>query len=142
MTESYRGGGMISHSGPPVALVVDDEPPVLQILVRCLQAEGFEVLAANSRAEAERTADKGGSIDVLVTDINLGDGWGGELAFRLQEEHPNLAVVFISGLAGEDPILRHGIQDHMVFLEKPFTIVELAEAVRRAMDGVPGSQSN
>ena len=133
---------MISHPGPPVALAVDDEPPVLQILVRCLQAEGFEVLAASSRAEAERMAEEGGSIDVLVTDINLGDGWGGELAFRLQEEHPNLAVVFISGLAGEDPILRHGIQDHMVFLEKPFTIVELAEAVRRATDGVPGSQSN
>ena len=131
---------MESHQGPLVALVVDDEPQVLQAIVRCLQSEGFEVLAADSRAEAERTVEKGGSIDVLVTDIFLGDGWGGELAFRLQEEHPNLAVVFISGRAGEDPVLRHGIQDHMVFLEKPFTIVGLAEAVRKAMDGVPGSE--
>jgi FixJ family two-component response regulator len=56
------------------------------------------------------------------------------LAFRLQEEHPKLAVVFISGRAGEDPILRHGIQDHMVFMEKPFTMVELAEAVRKAIE--------
>jgi len=133
---------MESHPGPPVALAVDDDPQVLRVIVRCLQSEGFEVLSAHSRAEAERTAEKVGSIDVLVTDIFLGDVWGGELAFRLQEEHPNLAVVFVSGMAGEDPVLRHGIQDHMVFLEKPFTILGLAEAVRKAMDGVPGSEPN
>jgi FixJ family two-component response regulator len=75
-----------------------------------------------------------GSIVGGDTYIYLGVGWGGELAFRLQEEHPRLAVVFISGRAGEDPILRHGIQDHMVFMEKPFTMVELAEAVRKAIE--------
>ncbi len=133
---------MESQPGPPVALAVDDEPQGLRVIVRCLKAEGFEVLAANSRAEAEQKMEKGGSIDVLVTDIFLGDGWGGELAFWLQEKHPNSAVVFISGMAEKDPILRHGIQEHMVFLEKPFTTEELAEAVRRASEGVPGSQSN
>ncbi len=125
---------MKSHPQLPVALAVDDEAQVLRFIVRCLQSEGFEVLAAHSRAEAEQAAEKARSIDVLVTDIFLGDGWGGELAFKLQEEHPRLAVVFISGRAGEDPILRHGIQKHMVFVEKPFTIVELAEAVRKAME--------
>ncbi len=125
----------------PVALAVDDEPQVLRLVVRCLQSEGFEVWAAQSRNEAERAAERADSIDLLVTDIFLGDGWGGELAFRLQEEYPNLAVIFISGRIGEDPILRHGIQEHMVFLEKPFTIVELAAAAKRAMDGVPDRPS-
>jgi two-component system cell cycle sensor histidine kinase/response regulator CckA len=117
---------------PPVALAVDDDPQILRLIVRGLEAEGFDVRAAHSRAEAEQAVEEAGSIDLLVTDIFLGDGWGGDLAFRLQEEYPNLAVVFISGRAGEDPILRHGIQDHMVFIEKPFTLVELAEAVRKA----------
>ena len=126
---------MESHPQLPIALAVDDEAQVLRLIVRCLRSEGFEVLAAHSRAEAEKAAEKAGSIDVLVTDIFLGDGWGGELAFKLQEEHPRLAVVFISGRAGEDPVLRHGIQKHMVFVEKPFTLVELAEAVRKAMEG-------
>lgn len=125
--------------GLPVALAVDDEPQVLQLIVRCLRSEGFEVLGAHSRAEAEKTAETLGAIDVLVTDIFLGDGWGGELAFRLREEHPALAVVFISGRAAEDPILRHGIQDHMVFLEKPFTMVGLSEAVHRAISQAPGA---
>jgi DNA-binding NtrC family response regulator len=118
-------------------LAVEDEPQVLRLIVRCLQTEGFDVLAAHSRDEAEQAAETVGSIDILVTDIFLGDGWGGELAFRLQKQHPRLAVVFVSGKSGEDPILRHGIQEHMVFLEKPFTLVELSEAVDKAMAVVP-----
>jgi FixJ family two-component response regulator len=94
--------------------------------------ESYTVLAARSRGEAEGLLEATDRVDVLVTDIFLGDGWGGELAFRLQERHPNLAVVFISGRVGEDPILRHGIQDHMVFVEKPFTKVQLSEAVSEA----------
>lgn len=124
---------MDTHLRLPVALAVDDEPQILHLIAQGLQAEGFEVLPAYSRVEAERLADQAGVIDALVTDIFLGDGWGGELAFRLKERYPNMAVVFISGLMGEDPILRHGVQEHMVFLEKPFTLVELAGAVDDAM---------
>lgn len=128
---------MKHHPDTPVAIAVDDEAQILGLIVRCLETEGFTVLPAHSRAEAEGLLETTGTVHVLVTDIFLGDGWGGDLAFRLQEKHPNLAVVFISGRAGEDPILRHGIQDHMVFLEKPFTMVELAEAVKKAQQEPP-----
>ena len=94
----------------PVALVVDDDPDMLGTLVRCLESDGYEVLAAQSRDEVESIADEADWIDVLVTDIFLGDGWGGEVAVRVRQDHPELAVVFISGRAHEDPVLRHGIQ--------------------------------
>jgi DNA-binding NtrC family response regulator len=123
----------------PVALVVDDEPQILRLVKHYLSGEGFHVITAQSRAKAEQAVERAGSIDVLITDIFLGDGWGGELAFTLQEMHSKIPVVFISGRAGEDPILRHGIQDHMVFLEKPFSLVELTEAVQKAIDGVSES---
>ena len=132
---------MRAHRKLPIALAVDDDPQVLRLIVRCLESEEFEVYAAHSRTEAEKVSEDIESVDLLVTDIFLGDGWGGELAFRLQEEHPNLAVVFISGRAGEDPILRHGIQEHMIFLEKPFSLMSLAEAVHQAIDGAPGPSS-
>jgi DNA-binding NtrC family response regulator len=117
---------------PPVALVVDDDPDMLGTLVGCLEAVGYEVLAANSRDEVDRLTDEADRIDVLVTDIFLGDGWGGQVAVRVRRDHPGLGVVFISGHAHEDPVLRHGIQEHMVFLEKPFTFEALTEAVQRA----------
>lgn len=125
---------MRHHPDTPVAIAVDDEPQVLRLIVRGLETEGFTVLAAHSRAEAEGLLESIRKVDVLVTDIFLGDGWGGDLAFRLQEKHPDLAVVFISGRADQDPVLRHGIQDHMVFLEKPFTIVELVGAVKKVWE--------
>lgn len=131
---------MNTHPRLPIALAVDDEPQILELVVKGLRNQGFKVLPAHSRAEAEAMADQVDSIDALVADIFLGDGWGGELAFRLKERHPGMAVVFISGLAGEDPILRHGVQDHMVFLEKPFTLSELSDAVgdavRKAASGI------
>ena len=80
---------MTGHLKAPIALAVDDEPQMLRLIIRSLESEGFEVLHAHSRAEAERVVEDIDTIDVLVTDIFLGDGWGGELAFRLQEEHPN-----------------------------------------------------
>lgn len=125
---------MRHHPDTPVAIAVDDEPQVLRLIARGLETEGFTVLAAHSRAEAEGLLESIRKVDVLVTDIFLGDGWGGDLAFRLQEKHPDLAVVFISGRADQDPVLRHGIQDHMVFLEKPFTIVELVGAVKKVWE--------
>lgn len=124
-----------STSGPPIALIVDDDPQVLPLLVRCLRTEGFQTLAAHSVIEAHQMAEQASTIDVLVADIFLGDGWGGDLAFQLQQVHPRMAVVFVSGQAGADPILRHGIQEHMTFLEKPFTLAELAVAVGKAMEG-------
>lgn len=132
---------METHRKLRVALAVDDEPQVLRLIVRCLESEEFQVHSARSRAEAEQICEEVGRIDLLVTDIFLGDGWGGELAFRLQEERPTLAVVFVSGRVGEDPVLKHGVQEHMVFLEKPFTMVGLSQAVRKAMAGNPGPSS-
>ena len=123
---------METNPKPSVALVVDDDPDMLGTLARCLEADGYEVLAANSRDEVESIVSEADRIDVLVTDIFLGDGWGGELAVRVRQDHPEIAVVFISGRAHEDPVLRHGIQGNMVFLEKPFTYSALTEAVLRA----------
>jgi DNA-binding NtrC family response regulator len=116
----------------PVALVVDDDPDMLSTLIGCLEAAGYVVLAANSRDEVENLSNEAERVDVLVTDMFLGDGWGGQVAFRVKQAHPESGVVFISGRTHEDPVLRHGIQDHMVFLEKPFTFTELKEAVLRA----------
>ena len=125
---------MEPSTGSPVALVVDDEPELLRVLTRSLENLGYQVLAAASREDAARFATEAQTFDLLVTDIFLGDGWGGELAFKLQQDQPGLPVVFISGKTGDDPVLRHGIQDHMVFLEKPFTLAELEEAVKTAIE--------
>lgn len=112
-------------------LLVDDQADVLASIARRLQLVGYEVVAAQSVAEAERAAL--GEVDVLVTDVVLEDaidGWA--LAARLRERRPGLPVVFLSGfLSARQSELMAG--DEMAsFLRKPVD----AQDLRHVIDGL------
>jgi FixJ family two-component response regulator len=53
---------------------------------------------------------------------------------RLKKVRPDVAVLFTSGY-DQDAIARDGVLEPSVnFLQKPYTLSELGEAVRRALD--------
>ena len=71
---------------------------------------------------------------LLLTDLMLPDVAGHDLAGSLQARWPGLAVVLMSGYA-EDEALRRGIETgHVRFLQKPFNMQTLANAIRAALD--------
>lgn len=120
-----------SSESRPRVLLVDDDLAFLRSFGEGLETSGFDVLTAGSFQEAlDRAGDPGPPLDVLVVDINLADGWGARLVQALGPMQPAAKVVYISGYATTDPILKEGIEDHMAFLGKPFEIEELAETVR------------
>jgi len=112
-------------------LLVDDDVNVLNVFRSGLELHGFEVFAASSGEEAMERAGAVSELDVMVLDINLPDGFGSSLALALRQVHPECAVVYMSGYARHDPILQQGIEDHMAFLNKPFSIAELAQTIRK-----------
>ena len=58
---------------------------------------------------------------------------GRGLAERLQALYPNLKVLFMSGYTA-DAIVHQGVLDQNVhFLQKPFTLTDLAHKVRQAI---------
>jgi DNA-binding NtrC family response regulator len=118
-------------SGRLRVLLVDDDVNVLNVFRSGLELHGFEVFTASSGEEAMERAGSVGPLDVMVLDINLPDGFGSSLALQLRQVHPDCGVVYMSGYARHDPILQQGIEEHMAFLNKPFSIAELAETVRR-----------
>ena len=72
-----RGGG-------ETILVVEDEPAMLEVTRRILDANGYNVLAAGSGAEALRiAAEHDGPIDVLLTDVVMPQMLGKEVAERV-----------------------------------------------------------
>lgn len=124
-------GSAASGASRPRVLLVDDDLAFLRVFGDGLERSGFDVVTAGSFQEAlDRAGEPGPPLDVLVADINLRDGWGARLALALAPLQPDAKVVYISGYAASDPILKEGIEDHMVFLGKPFEIEELAETVR------------
>ena len=121
--------------GTETILVVEDDPAVQALTRRLLERQGYSVLVANNGNEALlRVAENGDVIGLVVTDVVMPAMSGGELASRLAETHPNLAVLFVSGYT-DDVVLRRGLLDASTsFLQKPFTATSLARAVRNALD--------
>jgi two-component system cell cycle sensor histidine kinase/response regulator CckA len=98
-----------------------------------LQRQGYRVLVAPAGPEAiDLFADHHDEISLLVTDLVMPKMSGQELAARLRDERPELAVLYMSGYS-EDVVVV-GEPGHGAFLEKPFSVVALARSVRAALD--------
>jgi signal transduction histidine kinase len=112
-------------------LVVDDEEPVRLMVQRILARAGYQVLPAADAAEALAISrSHAGPVHCLITDLAMPGLPGSELTRRLGAERPELAVLYMSGYAEAD--LHHvGNADNRVnLLPKPFTRVDLLNAVR------------
>ena len=121
-------------TGTARLLLVEDEDAVRTFSTRALTNKGYEVLAAehgeaalNLMAEQE---DK--NIDLMITDVMMPDMDGPTLAKHMREENPDLKIIFISGYTEEK--LKYHMGKGISFLPKPFTLKQLAEKVKEALD--------
>jgi CheY-like chemotaxis protein len=114
---------------------VEDEPVLLRLVTRLLEAQGYTVLRASSPGEAIRMAREHASeIHLLVTDVVMPEMNGRDLANSSSSLRPRLKRLFNSGYTA-DVIAPQGVRDNgAFFLQKPFSNKELAVTVRRALD--------
>ena len=120
--------------GHRTVLVVEDEDAVRRITCRVLERLGYTVVAAADGDEALAIVARGGPvIDLLVTDLIMPRMNGRELADQLAATFPGLRVLFVSGYADE-AIGQHGmLRPGTGFLQKPFSIESLGEAVKKVL---------
>ncbi|MFN2571379.1 MAG: PAS domain S-box protein [Gemmatimonadales bacterium] len=121
--------------GSETVLVVEDEPAVLTLSRRALEAQGYVVLAASDAAAALRVVERhGGTIHLLLTDVVMPGLSGRELADRLTAQRPGVRVLYMSGYPG-DAVVQHGtLPAGSAFLQKPFSPDGLARKVRDVLD--------
>lgn len=118
------------------ALVAEDDRSLRPYVSLVLQQEGFLVLEACNGTEALRILRQNpGRIDLLITDVHMGEGPSGiEVAEQFRSEGRNLAVLVISGtLEGGDLAMAKGLP----FLAKPFPLATLIERVREVVANGP-----
>jgi CheY-like chemotaxis protein len=113
-------------------LVVEDDPYVRLLLERLVVGAGWDVLVAGSAAEALAVLGaRGGAVDLLLTDIGLGDMHGGELARRALELRPGMRVVYSSGHPRAAAALDE-LPAGDGFLLKPYKAADLERVLDRA----------
>ena len=111
----------------PRVLLLEDDPLVLMILSLELQADGLDVLQAETVAEAIALLGEGP--DVLVCDLDLRDRCDAyDLARIARARNPALGVVYASGVARPEFVDRKVAGG--VLAPKPFLDQEIVRRVR------------
>ena len=127
-------GPVTPWTGSETVLLVDDQEAVRSLDRRTLQQYGYTVIATGSGDDVcQLAAGCAAPIDLLVTDVVMPRMNGMEVAEAPRRENPNLKVIFMSGYAN-DTLNQHPGADGTRFLQKPFTPVALAQAVRQLLD--------
>ncbi len=134
VTSTAVPGQDLPRAQGETVLLVEDEPDIMKMGRIMLQRQGYNVLSFGSPVEAIAVAQSHGSeIDLLITDVVMPEMNGRELARKLQSMYPDLGVLFMSGYTASI-IAQHGVLDKgLNFIEKPFSIRELAEKVRQVL---------
>ena len=122
--------------GTETVLLVEDEEAILDIGQAILEELGYTVLTAGTPGEAIRLAGEyAGDIHLLITDVVMPEMNGRELAERLTAMKPGLKCLYMSGYTA-DVIAHRGVLDEGVhFIQKPFSMKDLAAKVREVLEG-------
>ncbi len=119
---------------PSRVLVVEDDTLVRSHVCAQLEALGHEVMSAGDGPSGLATFEREGPFDLLLTDVVMPGGMSGrDLAERVHEKCPGIAVLYMSGFT-ENVIVHEGRLDVGVqLLSKPFTNAELARRIGEAL---------
>jgi len=114
-----------------IVAVVDDDPSMLKATEDLLGAHGITG-AFFSSAEEFLASQSPGKANCLLVDVHLGGISGIELRRRLKSAHPELPVIFMTGLDDESIRQQAFRAGCFAYLRKPFPADQLIEAINRA----------
>ncbi|MDO8474718.1 MAG: GAF domain-containing protein [Candidatus Rokubacteria bacterium] len=115
------------------ALVVDDEPGMVDLVMALLKDTGWQVeVASTGRSALERV--RAARFDVVLTDIRMPDGSGEDFYRAVVREQPALAkrFVFMTGDTANPSAWQFLEAEQVPVLEKPFT----ADSLFRVLEQV------
>jgi len=116
-------------------IIVDDEQFIINIIKEALELSGYTVYSATNGKKALEII-KSERIDILITDVRMPEISGLELIEMVKEINNEMEVIIITGYADHEMIIRAlkiGVSD---FIEKPFKIHTITEAVKKPVERI------
>ena len=124
-------------TGSEKILVVDDEAAVRAIIQRSLEHLGYTVEVAKGGQEALERFQMSRDFRLVIVDMIMPHMAGDEVFFSLQQIDPNVPVLIASGYASDSRTRAVLDAGGLGFIQKPFSVEELAREVRRCLDTAP-----
>ncbi len=128
--------------GCETVLLVEDEESVRELVRVTLASRGYKVLEAEDGERGLRIAEAFKEhIDILITDVVMPGIGGRELAQKLLALRPGISVLYLSGYTEDAVVTPGAMGPSTAFLQKPFTLQNLAKKVREVLRSRPALKS-
>ena len=116
----------------PLALIVDDEPDILELLAITLGRMRVDTREATNLQQARELLSQQ-KFDLCLTDLRLPDGDGIELVKYAQSNYPSLPVAVITAHGNMQTAIEAMKSGAFDFLSKPIELGVLRELVKNAL---------
>jgi len=121
-------------------LIIDDEAEIRRNLTFGLTQEGYSCTACpdgiSAIHELHRSRERGEGYDYLISDVFMPDIDGMKILKVIKRTFPDLPVLIITGFGDERLEAEALAQPNTGFLDKPFEIPQLVEALKELEAGV------
>lgn len=112
------------------ALVVDDQPDVLDVAVELFRTMGYEVLSANNGEDALAILKRTPDINVLFSDVVMPGMSGVDLGQQARSMFPNLKVILASGYTAPALQAQNAAIQYFDVINKPYRMAEVIKKLR------------
>lgn len=117
----------------PQALVIDDEPDILELLTMTLSKMSIDCTAVENIAQAKQALSQQ-KFDLCLTDMRLPDGTGLDFVKHVQESQPELPIAVITAHGSMDMAIEALKSGAFDFVSKPVKLRVLKDLVTTALE--------
>jgi two-component system cell cycle sensor histidine kinase/response regulator CckA len=120
--------------GSETVLLVDDNEELRRVVKRMLSRAGYQVMEAASGAEALSHLDRGGRVDVVLSDVMMPEMNGRAVVEAIRQRHRDVRVLLMSGYNYDAAVRGMAQRGDVAFIEKPFTAEKLLQKLREVLE--------
>ena len=117
----------------PTLLIVDDEERMRRLFELVLKAAGYQLLLARSGDEALHMLQEHDSIDMIITDLQLGTVSGMDVLEAAHKQVPDVPVLIVTGYGTVKSAVEAMQKGAYDYISKPVDNEELKIVIARAL---------
>ena len=120
--------------GSETILLVDDNEELRRVVKRMLSRAGYQVIEAASGAAALAHLDRGGRVDLVLSDVMMPEMNGRSVLEAVRQRHRDVRVLLMSGYNYDAAVRGMAQRGDVAFIEKPFTAEKLLQKLREVLE--------